>query len=56
MKKLKYSLLSGLVFGIIVGIYCYVTKKEEIAIVLSIFCFIEYSGQTVPLIPGQLCQ
>ena len=43
MKKLKYSLLSGLVFGIIVGIYCYVTNKEEIAIVLSIFCFITFS-------------
>ena len=43
MKKLKYSLLSGLVFGIIIGIYCYVTNKEEIAIVLSIFCFITFS-------------
>ena len=43
MKKLKYSLLSGLVFGIIVGIYCYATNKEEIAIVASIFCFITFS-------------
>ena len=43
MKKLKYSLLSGLIFGIIVGIYCYVTNKEEIAIVVSIFCFITFS-------------
>ena len=43
MKKLKYSLLSGLVFGIIVGIYCYATNKEEIAIVGSIFCFITFS-------------
>lgn len=43
MKKLKYSILSGLVFGIIVGIYCYLTNKEEIAIVLSIFCFITFS-------------
>jgi ABC-type transport system involved in multi-copper enzyme maturation permease subunit len=43
MKKIKYSLLSGLVFGIIVGIYCYATNKEEIAIVVSIFCFITFS-------------
>ena len=43
MKKIKYSLLSGLIFGIIVGIYCYATKKEEIAIVVSIFCFISFS-------------
>lgn len=43
MKKLKYSLLSGLVFGIIIGIYCFVTNKKEIAIILSIFCFITFS-------------
>jgi len=43
MKKIKYSLLSGLAFGIIVGIYCYVTNKKEIAIVLSIFCFLTFS-------------
>jgi len=43
MQKLKYSLLSGIIFGIIIGIYCYVTNKEKIAIVLSIFCFIAFS-------------
>ncbi|WP_313805639.1 hypothetical protein [Flavobacterium sp.] len=43
MKKLKYSLLSGLVFGIIVGIYCYATGKKEIAIVASVFCFLTFS-------------
>lgn len=43
MKKVTYSLLSGLIFGIIVGIYCYLTNKKEIAIVLSIFCFLTFS-------------
>jgi len=43
MKKLKYSLLSGLVFGLIVGVYCYATNKEEIAIAVSIFCFITFT-------------
>lgn len=43
MKKIKYSLLSGLVFGIIIGFYCYVTNKKEIAIILSIFCFLTFS-------------
>lgn len=35
--------MSGLVFGTIIGVYCYATNKKEIAIVLSIFCFIAFS-------------
>ncbi len=44
MKKIIYSLLLGLVVGIIIGMYCYLTNKKEIAIVLSIFCFITFTS------------
>ena len=43
MKSFKYSIFSGLIFGIIVGIYCYFSNMEEIAIVVSVFCFVIFS-------------
>ena len=43
MKRIKYSLFTGLIFGIFVGIYCFATNKKEIALVMTIFCSITFS-------------
>ena len=43
MTRLKYSLFSGIILGIIVYIYCLATSKDEIAIVIGLFCFILFS-------------
>jgi len=43
MKRIRYSLLSGLIFGLIVLIYCMFTAKNEIAIVVGLFCFLVFS-------------
>lgn len=43
MKRIKYSLISGLIFGLASWIYCIQTAKAEIAIFLSVFCFLIFS-------------
>ena len=43
LKRIKYSIMSGLIFGLIVWIYCMQTAKTEIAIFLSVFCVLVFS-------------
>src|SRR5690554_5035791 len=43
LKRIKYSIVSGLIFGLIVWIYCMQTAMTEIATFLSVFCVLVFS-------------